>query len=171
MDVVPAELPTAGDRVAPVGEGAGEPLRESGRVPPEAPGVVVAADLVCVLQDPANPVARVQTPAKVTDALAMGVPVLATPTPPLAGLARRGLIDLVSDRPLAGQLEELLENAQDAREGALARRQAFLDEFSYAAVLPKLSRTVGELLDTPPTYSHALDQLVRFCRAEVARTS
>ena len=42
--------------------------------------LVAAADLACVIQDPAHPVSRYQMPAKVTDALAMGVPCLVTPS-------------------------------------------------------------------------------------------
>ncbi len=42
------------------------------------PETLIAADLVCLLQDPASEVSRYQMPAKLTDALAMGIPVLAT---------------------------------------------------------------------------------------------
>ena len=54
--------------------------------------IVGAADLSCVLQDPAHPVARYQMPAKVVDALAMEVPCLVTATPPLQPLVDAGVV-------------------------------------------------------------------------------
>ena len=132
----------------------------------ELPANLSTADLVCVLQDARSQVARTQTPAKVTDALAMGVPVLGSATPPLVDLARRGLIQLVDDTPLAEQLRNLLERADDARAHAEANRQVFLREFSYAAVAPRLDHVVRSLLDAAPTYSPALDELTEYCRAK-----
>ena len=48
----------------------------------ELPSALVAADLSVALQSPDHPVSRYQMPAKVTDAMAMGVPCLVTPYRP-----------------------------------------------------------------------------------------
>src|SRR5215472_12612500 len=46
VDAVAAQLPKTGDGVATVGEGAGEPLREPRRVPPQPPCFLVDAHAV-----------------------------------------------------------------------------------------------------------------------------
>lgn len=53
----------------------------------EVPSILSCADLVILLQDPMSPAAKCQTPAKLSDALAMGLPVLAEVTPGIADLA------------------------------------------------------------------------------------
>ena len=63
-----------------------------GRVPPRVRGsrLTVIGDLVCLLQDPTHRTTEHQLPAKLTEVLAMGVPVLARETPPLEQLVRDG---------------------------------------------------------------------------------
>src|SRR6058998_1490951 len=46
VDVIAAELPAAGDRVATIGEGARKALREPGCVPPHAPHLIVEGYVV-----------------------------------------------------------------------------------------------------------------------------
>lgn len=109
----------------------------------QLPEVVRAADLVCLPQDPKTTIAQHQMPAKLTDALAMAVPCLATPTPPLQPLIDAGVVaplgsDLVSDlRRAVAELDSRSAAAQE--EG----RAYFEEHLSYAAVRPK----VVELFD------------------------
>ena len=105
----------------------------------EVPRLLVAGDLVCLVQDPDAPVARDQIPMKLTEALAMGVPVLATATPGLAPYIRDELIFAVGEVPLAQRIGELLADHDALRERADRGREHFLARLSYGAV--------GEVLD------------------------
>lgn len=109
----------------------------------QLPEVVRAGDLVCLPHDPKTPIAQHQMPAKLTDALAMGVPCLATPTPPLQPLIDAGVVaplgpDLLTD--LRRAVDELGTRSAAAREEG---RAYFEEHLSYAAVRP----TVRKLFD------------------------
>lgn len=54
------------------------------------PEILAAADLVPLIQDVEHPISQYQIPAKVSDATSMGIPVLATRTPPLEDLILTG---------------------------------------------------------------------------------
>lgn len=73
------------------------------------PDLLAAADLAVFLQDPDARAARLQTPAKLSDALAMGLTVLAEPTPGLADLAEQGAFIPVNRDSLPGQLARALQ--------------------------------------------------------------
>ena len=62
----------------------------------DLPGYLCAADLVTLLQDEESPPSAFQMPAKFTDALSMGIPILASNTPPLANLANDGLVEFLT---------------------------------------------------------------------------
>ncbi|MEA1051639.1 glycosyltransferase [Lamprobacter modestohalophilus] len=74
----------------------------------EIPDLLAAADLSVLLQDPDAAAARAQTPAKLSDALAMGLRVLAEVTPGLADLAEQGAVIPVTRETLAATLSETL---------------------------------------------------------------
>lgn len=73
----------------------------------EIPDLLAAADLCVLLQDP-DAAARAQTPAKLSDALAMGLRVLAEVTPGLADLAEQGAVIQMTREILAATLSETL---------------------------------------------------------------
>lgn len=116
----------------------------------ELPVTLAAADATCVLQDPASEVARWQMPAKVTDALAMGVPVLTTDVQPLAGLIAEGVLESVGADELPVALARFLDALPEHRARAQARREVFLERMSYAAVRPVLTDAINALLADPP---------------------
>ena len=108
----------------------------------EVPRLLVAADLVCLVQDPGALVARDQIPMKLTEALAMRVPVLATATPALAPYVRDELIFGVGDVPLAQRIGELLTDHDSLRRRADRGREHFLARLSYGAVGQVLDRVI-----------------------------
>ena len=89
------------------------------------------ADVVCVLQDPLDPIAWSQTPAKLTDAIATGTTILATAVPPILDLMEGGRMISVSETNLTEALASSLSslNPQDAE----MRRAFFRSELSTAA--------------------------------------
>jgi GT2 family glycosyltransferase/glycosyltransferase involved in cell wall biosynthesis len=78
----------------------------------DIPEYLELADLVALLQDKNHPVSQYQLPAKLIDAIAAGVPVLANPVPPLEPFAGKFNIHLTSAKePLKTQLVKLIRGA------------------------------------------------------------
>jgi glycosyltransferase involved in cell wall biosynthesis len=134
-------------------------------VPPQPfsdlPGIVAASDLSCVLQDPAHPVSRYQMPAKVSDALAMGVPCLVVPTPPLAPLIEADLLEVWEPgEALHERIGDIFDRYDEARARAHRGRAHFRRELSYAAVGDALAPVFNALIDDPPPVDPRLAELV-----------
>ncbi|GIU87287.1 MAG: hypothetical protein KatS3mg009_1802 [Acidimicrobiia bacterium] len=126
----------------------------------DLPGVLVAADAACVLQEPDHPVSRHQFPAKVVDALAMRVPCLVRPVPPLRPLVERGVVGVVADgEPLAGRIGALFERYDEALDRARVGRKVFEEEYGYEAVAQVVVPRFERLLDAPPELSGRLAAL------------
>ena len=125
----------------------------------DLPGYLSAGDLVCLLQDEESATSAFQMPAKFTDALAMGIPVLASNVPPLANLAEKGLVELLGDRSPAEGIDEIFSKYPACKERALANREVFLREFSYGAGLARLKEIIEGVKGRPreiPTAFHEL---------------
>ena len=124
--------------------------------------IVGAADFACVLQDPTHPVASYQMPAKVVDALAMGVPCLVTATPPLRPLVEAGVLQVhdPSDMPLHDRIATILDDPDAAYERAEKGRALFLEEYSYAAVSERIAPRFEQLMANPPELAPELETLV-----------
>lgn len=58
----------------------------------DLPDILAGADLVPLIQDVDHAISQYQIPAKISDALSLGVPVIATCTPPISDLVAGGLI-------------------------------------------------------------------------------
>ena len=118
------------------------------------PALMAAADLVCLLQDPSSEISRFQLPAKAVDAMAMGVPVLATAVPPLAPLIEGELIEPVAEANLAERIGHWLEAPAEERARRTRRaRERFLREFSYDAIHRTLFAEVEACLKEPKELS------------------
>lgn len=87
------------------------------------PDTLAAGDICVLLQDPSSLAAQYQTPAKLTDALAMGLTVLATPTPALADLVAQGAFTSVLPHELCHVLAATLAR-RHSQSGALAQPEA-----------------------------------------------
>lgn len=109
--------------------------------------VMAGADAVVLLQDEGSEIAQYQIPAKISDALSVGVPVLATPVPPLLDLIERGAVIKTSAANVVAQLQELAGKRTDARAPLLA---AFGEEFSEDANRTRLDGVISALRETRP---------------------
>ena len=138
------------------------------------PGLLAAADLVCLLQDPANAISRFQLPAKLIDALAMGIPVLATATPPIEDLVAAGLVRTASRESAPEAIRALLSMSQDDRARHSRRaREWFLESGSHQAILRDLSGVIDRALAAPAKLPGAATQFLaeqeqRFGQRELA---
>jgi glycosyltransferase involved in cell wall biosynthesis len=113
------------------------------------PGLVLAADLVCVFQDPESDVSKTQLPVKVIDALAMGVPVIASSVPPLDPLIDAGAVEVVDIDRLAVAIERALSDSVSRRRAQLARRDLFMERYSYSAIGDTLVSLIDGVLADP----------------------
>ncbi|WP_419897797.1 glycosyltransferase [Roseomonas sp. USHLN139] len=125
----------------------------------ELPAMLQIADGVCLLQDLDSPVSHYQSPAKLSDALSLGIPVAATPVPAVAELGRQGLVTLIEDE--AG-LQDWLRGIAEGREGA-AGRQRRLDwfgaELSYAVNAARAGHALATALQRPVVWREEWTQL------------
>ena len=132
----------------------------------DLPGYLSAGDLVCLLQDEESATSAFQMPAKFTDALAMGIPVLASNVPPLANLAEKGLVELLGDRSPAEGIDAIFSNYPACKERALANRDVFLREFSYGAGLARLKEIIEGVKGRPREVPTAFDELIACQRSQ-----
>lgn len=115
--------------------------------------IVSLADAVCLLQDPKSDVSAYQIPAKLTDALALGIPVIATGVQPLDDIATADAIHTTySDR----QLDELLRAVAtgDIAPGGMASRERkfFTQELSYGVNFGRLACVLNDAISQPPSW-------------------
>ena len=133
----------------------------------ELPENLTIGDLVCLLQDPESEIARYQMPAKFTDALAMGVPMLGTSVPPLNELISQGLIERVETGALAEQIVDHFDHLDERRARALVNRRRFLDDYSYEALNRKLAGLIEEVGQEPVPFPHQFDELLAYHRSRL----
>ena len=113
------------------------------------PELLAGADLVCLLQDPENEISKYQLPAKVVDAAAMGIPILASRTPPLAPLIDAGVVEPVDKDTLADRMAHSLSRSGRRMASPEASRTWFSDHASYAAILPTLLGLIEQHVAAP----------------------
>ena len=131
----------------------------------DLPGYLCAGDLICLLQDESSVTSNYQMPAKFTDGLSMGIPMLATRVPPLVNLANAGLVELLDETPLDRTIERIFGNYDVHKAAALRNRQVFLERFSYDAVVPRLKDLIEPLLGRPAPIPDEFRELVSHHRA------
>ena len=115
------------------------------------PDVMATGDICVLLQDPASPVSQFQVPAKLSDALGMGLTVLAQPTPAMADLEAEGAYIPFTPETLAAELRRVLE----ARPDTVNARALFQQHLSFVANIPKLQK----VLQDSQTNQKSLDSL------------
>jgi glycosyltransferase involved in cell wall biosynthesis len=110
------------------------------------------ADGVCLLQDPDSPIARYQIPAKLTDALALGVPVATTRVAPLADTPAPSVVTYIDDDDaLDAWLRSIAAGDDD---GALADRRIawFHEELGYRVNRARIETVVERCLTRQRTW-------------------
>ena len=117
----------------------------------DLPGYLRAGDLVCLLQDPDNVTSQFQMPAKFTDALAMGIPVVASNAGPLQSLARQRLVEPLGSTSLEEKIEEIFLNYGVYKKRARENREHFVSHYSYGACRPWLTGMLDSLLEASPS--------------------
>ena len=130
----------------------------------ELPAILSAADLVPLIQDPDHPISQHQIPAKVSDALSLGVPVLATATPPLRDLIASGAI-IETDLPsLASTIRSMCDQFRQGHSVARECRQAFEGELSMSINRLRLDFAINEAKSASTVLAPALLDMLALVR-------
>lgn len=130
---------------------------------------LAAADLMPLLQNPNALITQSQFPAKVTDALQHGVPIVASTTPPLAESALSDVVDWIAPDGLPAYLSARL-NGFKPPEGRRAKlRMLFEDEFSDRINRVRLESAVQAAVRLANPYSHARSEVLRSLLSAVRR--
>ena len=106
----------------------------------QAAQVLALADLVVLLSE--GEVAAFQSPAKLSDALAMGLPVLVSEAAPLRDMVARGWAVGLEREHLAEQLEGWLSNPNRRAQLGQRARAGFLEDLTVAGVAARLAATL-----------------------------
>ncbi|SEF11804.1 Glycosyltransferase involved in cell wall bisynthesis [Burkholderia sp. WP9] len=110
----------------------------------DIPQIVAMAD-ACIFLHDGGLAARFQVPAKLSDALGMGVPVLASASPAIEDLLRLGAIEKVSAQNLKDRLENVLRSSAERSGQVAAGFSVFSDLLSVTACAKKLRRWLEQL--------------------------
>lgn len=110
------------------------------------PDIVGMADATILLQDESSLLAQYQLPAKLVDAMAMGLQIFVSPTPAVWDIIEAGAARAVRRDTIKNSIAEFLEVPQNHLSQAVAGRQLFLDRFSVESCSPKLKQFVQQRL-------------------------
>jgi glycosyltransferase involved in cell wall biosynthesis len=111
--------------------------------------VLAFADLVVLLSE--GEVAAFQSPAKLSDALAVGLPVLVSDAAPFQGAVEQGGVLVAEPFGLAKQIKELLSDERHSQYLGERARLAFTKELAISAVVDKFkSVALHALADLKP---------------------
>jgi len=114
----------------------------------DIPAVMAIADIVCLPQDTTHPISQFQLPAKAIDAVAMGIPLLVTRTPPLMQLVDDGVAIAVDKDRIAEDLQAWLEDPVRLAAWGPATRARFLSHYSYQAAGERLRSVLQRAMAT-----------------------
>ncbi len=131
----------------------------------EVPEIISIGDICVLMQNSQSTAARYQTPAKLSDALASNLPVLATDIPSLSGAFKAGALLPINKNNLAEQLSKVLDNeniAQNLRQNGI---DFFRSELSFSANIPRLSNAVQK--SEVKSLSADIDALGRYIHNEL----
>lgn len=115
------------------------------------PEVVALGDYTVLLQESSSLVAQYQLPAKLVDALAMGLIVFAQVTPATAWLAEKKCIISVTPETLHTALKEQFIKSSRST-GNDANRKVFLDELTLSSAEPRLQEVIKSPKRKQPTW-------------------
>jgi glycosyltransferase involved in cell wall biosynthesis len=131
----------------------------------ELPYYLQLADLICILQDPDNPISQYQMPAKFTDALSMGIPVIAYDVPPLRPYHKSGLVEFVDRASLPAKLAGIFRDYSRFKDRALRNIDFFRKEFSYESGGKRLMEVFTNALRNNKPLDDEFRELLEFLAA------
>lgn len=114
----------------------------------DIPLVVSCADICILYQAEDSEIARFQTPAKLSDALAQGVPVLANDVPAMKMLFAAGAATAIQGT-LSDSLNRLLDDHEQIEKSRVAATELFTQEFSVLVNSNRLQALLKGIRSAP----------------------
>ncbi|KUZ27880.1 hypothetical protein WS52_27150 [Burkholderia territorii] len=114
-----------------------------------APEIVSIGDVCVLLQDVGSAAAQRQIPAKLSDALAIGMPVLASETEALADVFAQGALLAVTPETLSARLGHVLSDSDTANRLSESGRAYFRSELGYDKNVLRLRQAIEQHRNLP----------------------
>ncbi|KUY88122.1 hypothetical protein WS47_22245 [Burkholderia territorii] len=114
-----------------------------------APEIVSIGDVCVLLQDVGSAAAQRQIPAKLSDALAIGMPVLASETEALADVFAPGALLAVTPETLSARLGHVLSDSDTANRLSESGRAYFRSELGYDKNVLRLRQAIEQHRNLP----------------------
>lgn len=111
--------------------------------------ILSMADFCVLLQDPKFKAADYQVPAKLTDALAMGIPTLVSSTMALNDFINANAVIEVKNGNLSELLKGLIESKTSSKQTIEDGNRFFHEELSFDAVKPKIQKIISDNKNKP----------------------
>ncbi len=131
------------------------------------PGYMAAADAIPLLQDTENEIAQWQIPAKISDGMAFGLPIIMTEVPPIFDLEQQNLVKVIHKDYFADTLLELYEERkQKSYKKTQDRiRAGFEDELGFRVNRQRLQNAIVRASKADPSLSKPFQILLDHMRA------
>jgi glycosyltransferase involved in cell wall biosynthesis len=108
--------------------------------------VVAVGDVCVLLQDGESPVSQFQIPAKLSDALGMGLTVLLSESVAVKDIVDSGAVIRVTEQDLGAALSRVLSDGAEAERLGSKARQLFATEFSHGKNGLRLGLLLGSVM-------------------------
>jgi len=112
----------------------------------EIPDVLAVGDVCVLLQDGESPVSRFQIPAKLSDALGMGLTVLMSESVAVKDIVDSGAVIRVTEQDLGAALSRVLSDEAETQRLGSKAIELFAKEFSYAKNGSMLGLVLGSVM-------------------------
>lgn len=122
----------------------------------QAKNIVVMGDMCVLMQDECSEIAKYQLPAKLIDALAMGLTVFLQKTPATEHLISAPNIYFVNQNNLGEYLRHYLQQNNDCQNSA-RQYQYFLENFSTQTYSPIIDKMMNDLSSSSYDYEKSFD--------------
>lgn len=119
---------------------------------------VAMGDICVILQDSSSLISQYQLPAKLVDALAMGLTVISSRTQALLPLIEEGVIIESTEQKLAKTLSRLLDTEIESNKVLKPERYYFLNKLSTQSQAPKAEALIAKL----PIKTHSITSATVF---------
>jgi tetratricopeptide (TPR) repeat protein/GT2 family glycosyltransferase len=125
----------------------------------EIPDVVAVGDVCVLLQDGESPVSQFQIPAKLSDALGMGLTVLMSESGAAKDIVDSGAVIRVTEQDLGAALSRVLSDRAEAHRFGSNARELFTREFTLAKNGERLAFVLSSIMARSTSKGQLSDRL------------
>lgn len=131
------------------------------------PAYMAAADAIPLMQDTENEIAQWQIPAKISDGMAFGLPIITTEVPPIFDLEQQNLVTVIHKDYFAETLLDLYEARKEKTHSKTQARirAGFEDELGFRVNRQRLQNAIVRASKADPQLPRAFETLLEHMRA------